>query len=269
MLTAFWGIVKSLLSQRRLFVSLVKNDFRSKYITNFLGVLWAFIQPTITILIFWFVFEQGFRSGPVGEAKIPFVLWLISGLIPWFYIAESLGSTSGAIRESAFLVKKMVFQVSLLPLVKQCSALIVHLFFVCFMLLLFVLYGYKPNVYWLQLIYYIFCATVLLIGIGLFTSSVVIFFSDVAQIVTMVVAFGFWLTPIFWNVSMVPETYRWLFEANPAYYITHGFRLTLIDGVWFWTDWAHAAYFWGVTLAILFLGAIVFKKLRPHFSDAL
>lgn len=269
MVTTIWTFLRSLIGSRVLLFSLIKDDFRSKYVTNFLGIFWAFIQPTTTIFVFWFVFEMGFKSGPVGETQVPFVLWLICGLIPWFYFAESMISTSGAIRENAFLVKKIVFQVTLLPIVKQCSALIVHLFFVLFMLVLFLTYGYKPTLYWLQLIYYVFCATVLLIGLAWLTSSMVVFFHDLSQIISMVIQFGFWLTPIVWNITMVPEPYRWLFEANPAYYITNGFRHSLIDGVWFWTDLSAMAIFWGTALSILCLGVVVFKKLRPHFADSL
>lgn len=264
-----WLFFRALLSSRRLLVSLVKNDFRTKYVNNFLGVFWAFIQPTVTILIFWFVFQMGFRSGPVGDAKTPFILWFVSGIIPWFYIAESIGTTAGAVKENAFLVKKIVFRVSLLPIVKQCSALIVHLFFVLFMLCMFMVYGYRPNLYWLQLIYYIFCSTVLLIGIAWLTSSVVVFFNDLSQIVAMIIQFGFWLTPIFWQVSMIPERIQWIFKTNPAYYITQGFRNSLIESEWFWEKPHQMAVFWIITLSILLLGATVFKKLRPHFADAL
>ena len=264
-----WLFFHALLASRTLLVSLVKNDFRAKYVNNFLGVFWAFIQPTFTILIFWFVFQMGFRTGPVGDAKTPFILWFICGIIPWFYIAESIGSTAGAVKENAFLVKKIVFRVSLLPIVKQCSALIVHIFFVLFMLFMFMVYGYKPNLYWLQLIYYIFCATVLLIGIAWLTSSIVVFFNDLNQIVAMIIQFGFWLTPIFWQINTLPDQIQWIFKVNPAYYITQGFRNSLIESEWFWEKPHQMLVFWIITLLILLLGATVFRKLRPHFADAL
>ncbi|MFQ2071300.1 ABC transporter permease [Aeromonas veronii] len=261
------NFIKSILSNRNILISLVKDDFRSKYVNNLLGVFWAFIQPTFTIVIFWFVFEMGFRNGPINDT--PFILWLISGMIPWFYISESLSITTNSIKDNAFLVKKIVFEVSLLPIVKLCSAFIVHAFFVAFMLVMFILYGYEPNLYWLQLFYYVFCATVMMLGVAWLTSSIVVFFNDLTQIISMVIQFGFWLTPIFWQLNMLPNSLQWIFKLNPIYYIVQGFRDSLIDNVWFWEKPAQILCFWLLTLTILILGSSVFKKLRPHFADVL
>ena len=138
-----------------------------------------------------------------------------------------------------------------------------------FMMSMYIIYGYEPTLYWLQMFYYLFSAIMLLLGISWITSSVVIFFRDLGQLVSMSIQFGFWLTPIFWSLTMVPEEYRWLFELNPAHYITQGYRDALINHVWFWEKPMEALLFWGITLAFFALGAIVFRKLRPHFADVL
>ena len=82
---------------------MVKKDFQQRYIGNFLGVLWAFIQPSITIFIFWFVFQVGFKSKPVGN--FPFVLWLCCGMFPWFFFSDAINSATGSIVSNAYLVK--------------------------------------------------------------------------------------------------------------------------------------------------------------------
>ncbi len=263
----FYRFLRDVIQNRRLLSDLVKNDFKTRYLNNYLGVLWVFIQPTITILIFWFVFQVGFKSAPVQDT--PFVLWLVAGMIPWFFFSEALGSATNAILDNSFLVKKIVFRVSLLPIVKIVSALIVHIFFICFMFGMFLYYGYMPSIYWLQIGYYLLASIILLLGISWITSSVVVFFRDLGQLVSMVIQFGFWLTPIFWMLTMIPETYRWVFKLNPAYYITQGYRDALIDHVWFWNKPMEALQFWTVTVIIFALGAIVFRKLRPHFADVL
>jgi ABC-type polysaccharide/polyol phosphate export permease len=263
----FYRFLRDVIRNRRLLIDLIKNDFKSRYLNNYLGVLWAFIQPTITILIFWFVFQVGFKAAPVQDT--PFVLWLIAGMIPWFFFAEALGSATNAILDNTFLVKKIVFRVSLLPIVKIASALIIHTFFIFFMLGMFLYYGYTPTLYWLQILYYLFATVILLLGISWINSSVVIFFRDLGQLVSMMIQFGFWLTPIFWMLTMVPEAYRWIFKLNPAYYITQGYRDALIDHVWFWDKPMETLQFWGITMIFFALGAIVFRKLRPHFADVL
>jgi lipopolysaccharide transport system permease protein/teichoic acid transport system permease protein len=263
----FYRFLRDIIRNRRLLIDLIKNDFKSRYLQNYLGVLWAFIQPTITILIFWFVFQVGFKSAPVQDT--PFVLWLIAGMIPWFFLTEALGSATNAILDNSFLVKKIVFRVSLLPIVKITSALIIHLFFILFMLGMFLYYGYMPTLYWIEIIYYLFASIIFLLGVSWITSSVVIFFRDLSQLVSMAIQFGFWLTPIFWMLSMIPVKFQWLFKLNPAYYITQGYRDALINHIWFWEKPLETLQFWIITVIFFALGAIVFRKLRPHFADVL
>lgn len=266
-LVNFYRFLRDVVRNRRLLFELVKNDFKSRYLNNYLGVLWAFIQPTITVLIFWFVFQVGFKSAPVQDT--PFVLWLIAGMIPWFFFSEGLSSATNAVIDNSFLVKKIVFRVSLLPMVKIASALVIHTFFILFMVGMFLYYGYMPTLYWFQIGYYLCATIVLLLGLSWITSSVVIFFRDLSQLIAMIIQFGFWLTPIFWMLKVVPEKYQWLFKLNPVYYITQGYRDTLINHKWFWEKPIETLQFWGISALFFVLGAIVFRKLRPHFADVL
>ena len=263
----FYRFARDIFINKQLLLNLVKNDFKSRYLNNYLGILWAFIQPSITMLIFWFVFQVGLKSAPTEN--VPFVLWLVAGMVPWFFITEALGSGTNAVLENSFLVKKIVFRVSLLPIVKIASALIVHIFFILFMLGMFVYYGFMPNLYWLEMFYYLFCSIVLMLGMTWFTSSVVVFFRDLGQIIGMTIQFGFWLTPIFWKLSKVPENYRWIFKMNPAYYIVQGFRDAIIYHLSFRDKMGDTLIFWTITGIIFLGGGIVFHKLRPHFADVL
>jgi lipopolysaccharide transport system permease protein/teichoic acid transport system permease protein len=201
--------------------------------------------------------------------NFPFILWLISGMIPWFFISESINSATGSIINQSFLVKKMVFRVSLLPIVQVISALIIHLFFVFLLLLIYIIYGKFPTIYWLQLPYYLLATIILVLSIGWFTSSVVIFFRDLAQIINVILQFGFWLTPIFWSTRMIPEKFHFLLKLNPFYYVIQGYRDSLIYNVWFWQRWKWAVFFWGIVGLIFIFGAMVFRRLRPHFGDVL
>ena len=259
------GGLTSLLQMRTLLFDLAMRDFKSRYLGSSLGLLWAFIHPTCTILIMWFVFEQGFRSQPVE--KVPFILWMMTGLIPWFYFSECWGSATNVIIEHAYLVRKVRFRVGILPLVKIISALIIHLFFVGLTMLMFTLYGYRPTWCYLQVIYYTFACSVLLLGLSWLTSSLVVFLRDLGQIVAMCLQFGFWLTPIFWSVNMLPPRYLWVAQINPMYYIVRGYRDTFITGTPFWEHGSQTIYFWCLTSAILLIGAQVFRRLRPHFAD--
>ena len=117
-----------LYQNRKLVLSLAKNDFKTKYAGSYLGIVWAFIQPIVTILVYWFVFSVGLKAGTVSD--YPFVLYLVSGIVPWFFFQDALNGGTNALIEYNYLVKKVVFKISILPIVKIISALFVHVFFV-------------------------------------------------------------------------------------------------------------------------------------------
>ena len=266
-LKTFYRFLRDILKNKKLLVALAKNDFKSRYMGNYLGILWAFVQPMVMIGIFWFVFQVGFKSMPVDN--FPFILWLMAGMVPWFFFAESLQTATQSILSNSFLVKKVVFRVSLLPIIQIISALTIHIFFILVLFGMFLYYGYSPTIYWLQIPYYVFCTIILVLGITWMTSSIVVFFRDMGQIIAMVVQFGFWLTPIFWSMKILPEKYHSIIEYNPAYYIVEGYRDSLISNTWFWERADLSIQFWIITLVFFFVGAVVFRKLRPHFADVL
>ena len=261
------SFVKDIVQNRAIFKSLVVNDFRQRYLGSYLGILWAFIQPAITVLIFWFVFQVGFKSQPVNN--VPFILWLIAGMFPWFFFSDAVSNATNAVMENSYLVKKIVFKVAFLPIIKIFSALIVHLFFVMVMYMLFLVYGYRFDLHWLQVFYYLGATIVLILGISYITSSVVVFFRDVGQLVAMLLQIAFWATPIFWSVNMFPAKYHWLFKINPLYYLIEGYRDSMINHIWFWEKPTLTLYFWIVALGLLALGFSTFRKLKPHFADVL
>ena len=155
-LNALAALILDIIRNRSLLWQLTKRDFRQRYLGSYLGILWAFIQPAVTVLILWFVFQVGFKAMPVEN--FPFILWLVCGMFPWFFLSESVLSATGSVVESSYLVKQIVFRVELLPIVKIMSALVVHVFFVAILFAMFALYGYSVSIYNLQILYYFFAA---------------------------------------------------------------------------------------------------------------
>ncbi len=252
---------------RQLILNLAKNDFKTKFAGSYLGIVWAFVQPIVTVLVYWFVFQVGLRAGDMGD--VPFVLYLIAGIIPWFYFQDTLSSGTGALIEYSYLVKKVVFKISILPMVKLISALFVHGFFVLFAVILFSCYGYYPDLYELQIFYYTCSMFVFVLGICYATSAIVIFFRDLSQIITIVLQVGVWMVPIMWNLNILPAKYHWVFKLNPMYYIVSGYRDAFYQKVWFWQHFDMTVYFWVVTIVLFGLGTTVFKRLKIHFADVL
>ena len=204
---------------------------------------------------------------------VPYVLWLIPGIVPWFYYSEALNCVTGCLQEYSYLVKKVVFQVEILPIIKLISCMLVHAFFAGIMLAVFLCYGRLPMATWIQILYYSFAASVLALAFGYLTSAVNVFFKDMAQIVSICLQFGMWLTPIMYSeqlfldkgLTMAPM----ILKLNPFYYIAAGYRDSMLTGDWFFMRPTLTVYFWAVTLITMLVGLKVFKRLRPHFSDVL
>lgn len=247
---------------------LSKNDFQSRFAGSYFGVIWAFILPVVTMLLYWFVFQVGLRAGNVSE--YPFILFLMSGMIPWFYFSDALNGTANVLMEYSYLVKKVVFEVDILPVIKVISNIFVHLFFIAFIMIICAIYGYKPDVYSLQIVYYILCNCILVLGLGYIISACTVFFRDLTQVVNIILTMGVWITPIMWDAeATLSPSLRILFMANPVYYIVDGFRDSLLAKNWFWDKPVWTIYFWIVTILIYIVGISVFNRLKPHFSDVL
>lgn len=271
LLYRYAGTVKTLLREvylsREMIFRLSKNDFMVKYAGSYFGIIWAFVQPMVTILLYWFVFQMGFRSGSVGDA--PFVLWLIAGMIPWFYFSEAISSGANSLLEYSYLVKKVVFNISILPIVKVISALFVHAFFLIVMVLIFACYGYLPDLHTVQMFYYLFCMFVMVLGLAYIGSALIVFFRDLGQIINILLQIGMWMTPIMWQYTMLPESLQSLLKLNPIYYIISGYRDCLIDKVPFWQHGMWTVYFWCFAAVLFLLGMQLFSKLKVHFADVL
>lgn len=263
----FSELPMEVIQEKKLIWNLSKNDFKTKYAGSYLGIIWAFVQPVITVLVYWFVFEVGLKSGKVSE--YPFILFLMCGLVPWFFFSDSLNGGTTALIEYNYLVKKVVFNISVLPIVKIISALFVHLFFVFVVGLICIGYGYNMDVYWIQIPYYVFCTIVMVLGLTYLTSTIVCFFRDLTQIISIVLQVGMWVTPIMWQVSILSPKLQTIFKLNPMYYIVEGYRNSFLGKKWFWEDMTWTIYFWIVVVVGLGIGVTTFKKLRVHFADVL
>ena len=253
---------------RDIFWDLAKNDFQARFVGSVFGVFWAFVNPVITLLLYWFVFQVGLRAGNVGD--YPFILFLMSGLIPWFYIQEALNGGASSLLEYTYLVKKMVFNVEILPVLKVVSALFVHVFFIGILLIVACAYGIGIGLYTLQIFYYIFCSAFFILGVSYFTAASTAFFKDMTQIINIVLVIGTWVTPIMWNAEKtLPPVLLGFFRLNPFYYIVDGFRDAVLFKKWFWDKPVWTAYFWIVAIVVYIGGVKFFNRLKVHFSDVL
>jgi teichoic acid transport system permease protein len=261
-------MIRDLYKNRGLVLDLALNDFKTKYAGSYLGIIWAFVQPIATIIIYWIVFQYGLRIGSPME-DIPYILWFITGLVPWFFFSEAVSTGTNCLIEYNYLVKKLVFKVSILPVVKVISAFFVHLVFLAFLLLVYSFYGRLFTIKYLLILYFCIAMFILIVGICYFTSATIVFFRDLGQIINIVLQVGMWATPILWDYNIIPDQYLWIMKLNPMFYITEGYRAAFLNEKAIVLLNFQTLYFWLITLLLFIIGTFVFNKMNRHFADVL
>ncbi|MCI8566698.1 MAG: ABC transporter permease [Lachnospiraceae bacterium] len=255
-------------TKRRLIWELARADFKKKFVGSYFGILWMFVQPVVTVVIYYIVF--GVLRGDITPQtdNYPYLLWMLAGIVPWFFFQEALNGGTHSLNEYNYLVKKVVFPINILAAIKMVSAFFIHLIFLLILLAVFLIMGRTPTIYWLQLPYFSAGVFVLCLGLSYMTSAVMVFFRDMGQIVNIILQFGIWVTPIMWQYEMAGSLV-WLLKLNPMFYVAEGMRGALLYNCWFWEQPGYTLYFWAFSLGVLVLGAWMFGRLRPHFADVL
>lgn len=267
LIKSFKDFLLTLYYRRFLIVEMAKRDIAQNQVGSLLGFFWTFINPLVLVCILWIVFSIGFKTPTV--TGVPFVVWLTSGLIVWNAFAESLNGATMVIRSNPHLVKKVLFPLSILPVVKLLAAVIVHMVFMLILIALILAYRLPSNVCWVQSIYYLAAMMTFVLGLSWLTSSLFVYVRDVGQVINVLLQFGFWSTPIFWNLDMMPAGVRIWLKLNPMYYVVQGYRDSFLRFVPFWYHPGLTIYFWSVTFVVFIVGAIVFQRLKPSFADVL
>lgn len=263
----FLGFLKDIYQNKFVIYQLTKRDYKNRYIGSFLGFIWTIIQPFVMIFVLYFVFVKGFKSGPIND--VPFIAWLSVGIISWDFFASTLPASTGVFQEYSYLVKKINFKIAILPVVKLLSSLITHIVFICIAISILFISGVPFSWYWFQAIYYLAAIMIFLLALSWVVSSLQVFVRDISQIVSVILQFGFWITPICWNFDIVPDNHKFWFKLNPVFYIVDGYRKSFLYHEPFWNNGYWTLYFWLFTFVILIIGVVLFRKLRPHFADVL
>ncbi len=265
----FTTLPVELFQNRHLIWKLARNDFKKRYAGSYMGAVWAMIQPVVTVAMYYVVFEVIMGNPGRGAEDVPYVLFLTAGLVPWFFFTEALNNGTNALTEYNYLVKKVVFKISILPIIKIIAATFIHAFFVLVLLVIAAFYGYYPTVYTIQIFYYSICMFVFVLALCYTTCAIVVFFRDLSQIINIMLQIGMWATPILWDISKIDSGWAVALKINPLVYIVNGYRSAIYEKQWFFEDFYSTMYFWIVTVVLFGIGALVFKRLKVHFADVL
>lgn len=259
--------LKDVWRYRDLVMLFVRRDFVATYKQTVLGPIWFFIQPLLTTITFVIIFG---RVAKLSTDGLPMMLFYLAGITVWNYFAQTLTSTSTVFKDNAQIFGKVYFPRLTMPLSIVISNLVrfgiqFSLFFVVWLYYLFTGNAVHPNAYILLTPVLIILMGLLSLGLGMIFSSMTTKYRDLAMLLTFGIQLLMYATPVIYPISSISDNYKWLILANPMSSIVETFRYAFLGSGTF--SWLYLGYSLAVTMAILFIGVIIFNKVEKSFTD--
>jgi lipopolysaccharide transport system permease protein len=230
----------------------VKRDFAARFTGSALGLFWAVLQPLSLVVVYWFVFTYMFSRGPASSGD-NYILFLISGLLPWLGINEGVVRSTTSIVENAPMVRRLAFKSELLVVVPNASALIFEAVGLALFLGFLLLRGASPRLIWL-LPFALLLQFSLQVGIGWFLAALYVVFRDLLPILGFALSVAFYLSPILYPVS---PRFQTLFDWNPMTPLLGLFRSAMLSAA---LPTIGSLVFLLVTATIFFVGGLAFFR---------
>ncbi len=255
---------------RDLIRQLTWREVVGRYRGSFIGMGWSFIQPLIMLCVYTFVFSVIFRvrwGVTADEGKAAFALTLFMGLITFNVFLEVVNSAPTLVLGNANYVKKVVFPLEILPLVRLLSVLINALF--SLIVLLVGILAVNHFIHWTAVLLFLVWLPMLFftLGCGYFLASLGVFVRDIGAFIGVLTTMFFFLTPIFYPISAVPERLHFVFRINPLAVFVEDARRVVLWGLF--PDWPW--FFFGLVLSVVVLifGFLWFMKSKKAFADVI
>jgi lipopolysaccharide transport system permease protein len=252
---------------RTLFWGFVNSEIRGRFAGSVGGFIWSILTPLANLIVYIFVFSVVFqiRLKPVETGTGSFVIYLLSGLLPWLAFSEALSSASDIFLGRANLITKVAFPLEVLPIAGVIVPFFLHgLGFVMFLVYL-AFKGYcQLNWLWLPVV--IFAHMVFTLGLVTLVSSLSVFLRDIRQFLGIALSLWFYLTPILYPLSMVPDKLRFIIKLNPMYpFIELYHQVLLHSGI----KWEVLGHVFCLSALCFLAGILFFGRSKYAFADVL
>lgn len=255
----------------RLFPPFIGRELHEQYAGSLLGIAWSLLQPLLFILLYWWVFSGVLRMRFPQDSALahtPFIVFLLSALLPWFAFQDGLNRAAGAILNRRDVVRKIQLPMQVFPLAAIAAAYIVHGLSYLLFLLAFAAWQAHFSPTSLSIVALLFIMQFLVTaGLGLLLAALTVYLRDIQQVLGLVLAAMFYTAPILYPLTLVPENLHWLVRLNPFTAFAEAYRHAILIGQWpqplIWCGFIVLA------TAVLGIGIYVFKRLAPGFADVL
>lgn len=258
-------IFKDIYDYRELLKTNVKKDIRGKYKGSFLGILWSFINPLLQVVVYWIVFPYLLR----GTGGSDYLIYLITGLIPWTFFLTTVSSGTNAIKSNAGIIKKVYFPREILVISQVLSGL-VNFFISCVIVFVFcIAFGFGLSIHLLMLPVIAIIQSIFILGIVFILSSINVYVQDMEYIVGFILNMAFYGTPVIYQLSMFGDAgiLLKLISLNPMTIIINAYRDIFMNHIW--PDITSLLLVFGLGLLLLLIGYWIFKVLEKGFAEEL
>lgn len=262
-------MLKTLYKNSYLLKQLVKKDIQQKYQGSVLGILWSFLVPILMLVIYTFVFSEVFQAKWDIDTsdKYEFALVLFCGLSAFNLVGEVMNRSTVLIASNTNYVKKVIFPLEMLPVVITLSSLFtcVISFAILIMAKLLLYHNVSKTLY---MVFLMFIPLVILaVALSLIISAVSVYLKDIGNAISVIVTVLMYLSPVFFPLSAVPESFRGICEINPMTYIIENFRNVVLYGNSI--NWKFYGISCLVSLSLYWIGKAVFMRAKEGFADVL
>lgn len=265
-------ILKDNWSWRKQVNQLAKFDMVKKSRGAALGRAWLFVRPTMYILVFWFALEVGLKQEHMSASNLPYIIWLMAGLIPWFFMQDQLGSGSNALKRYTYLVNKIKFPLSCIPTIVSKSNMLIE---ACLLVALFVIYllcGGSLDVYLLQVPVIALLMYAFWWCFGVMCSFMSAMSKDFNQLLHALQQPLFWLSGVIFSVSAVVEHVpfmTYVFYIDPITFFAESMRSAFYYKTWIWQDPLFLIVFLVIfALQIAFM-CFIYRRTHEEVADVL
>ena len=247
-----------------LFQNLILKDFRIRYRNMSLGILWSLINPLVMMTVLTFIFERVFGNYGNSVNK-PFPVFVLCGLVPFNFFVGALMTGATSITDNAGLIKRVLVPREVVPIAAVLSNCVHLLIQIALLLIFTVAFGRPPNRYWLwlPLIWLLYVAFVC--GLALGSSAINVYIRDTRYVLESFTTVLFWLVPIFYSFSVIPQKYKNIYQFNPVSALVLAMRNILIDGTA-----PPMSLIFNLAIAASFalaLGFLIFGRLKTRFYE--
>lgn len=249
---------------RELFYVLAWRDIAVRYKQTVIGLVWAILQPFLTMVVFTIIF--GKLAKMPSEGDTPYALMVFAGLLPWQFFSTSLSSASQSLIGNANLISKIYFPRLIVPTAAIVVAFVDFLVSFSILLAMMVWYQFMPGWQILTLPLFVLMAFLAALGPGLWITSLNVKYRDFRYVIPFIVAMGLYVSPVGFSSSVIPEQWRLLYSMNPVVGVIDGFRWAILGGQakLYWPGFVMSCV---LIACFLWLGIRQFRRMEKSFAD--